>query len=206
MTNDELYEEIAALAVRASGVKRDKLTRNSRLLADLDIDGDDAGKFMAAFANDFDVEMEGCFWLRYFDDEGWDMLTPAMVLVGRIVSPGFKQSWDRARDAEREITLGHLVAVAEAKHWIDPGPEHRRQSSPRGAVARTLWIALPAFAALALLAFTAFGAIMLYGLATGAMGALNPLTAGTAILLAGFPLLMAWNSRRNIQRKLASAP
>lgn len=129
---EETYEAIAALAVQMSGAQRDRLTPQTRLARDLGLDGDEAGEFMDAFATKFDVDMEGFYWLRYFGDEGWNMLTPATTLVARALSPAFRRRWRAAQEAEREITLAHLTEVVEAGRWVHPGTEHlpSRKSHP----------------------------------------------------------------------------
>ncbi len=83
VTRDEIFEEIKALAIAYTELKPDKIVPDARLLRDLHLDGDDAAGFMAAFTNKFDVDMSGFYWLRYFGDEGWDYLAPAMIAVAR---------------------------------------------------------------------------------------------------------------------------
>lgn len=199
MTRDEIYEEIKTLVIAYAEVKPEKIVPNARLLSDLHLDGDDAAGFIAAFTNKFGVDMSGFYWLRYFNDEGWDYLAPA-VIAGARLHPDFDRRWRAALAEEREITLEHLVDVAEAKHWIHPNPEAARASSA-GLIATIIRYAVP----LPVLAFAVFGVIMLYGLATGALGEVSLVTAATAVAMTAFPLLLAWTAWRNIQRKLASA-
>lgn len=200
MTREEMFEELKALAIAYTEVKPDKIVPDARLLSDFGLDGDDASGFMAAFTNKFGVDMSGFYWLRYFGDEGWDFLAPAMIAVARL-HPGFDMRWCAALAEEREITLHHLINVAETKRWIHPGPEDARPHAT-GPI-RTIigWVM-----AAPILGFAALGVIMLYGLATGALGEVSLVTAATAVATTAFPALLAWTAWRNIQRKLASGP
>lgn len=200
MTRDEIYDEIVQLSVDLAGAKRDKLTPATRLVGDLGLDGDPAAAFMQAFKERFGVDMERFYWLRYFSDEGWDMLNPLIVSFARL-QPEFDRRWRAALAEEREITLAHLVTVAEAKAWIHPGPEHSiaRKRSRFAAL-------LVSAAALGVAVFGVLYAIALYGLATGALGEVSFVTAATMVAVIAFPLLLAWFGWRNIKRKLATAP
>lgn len=204
MTREEIFEEIATLAVQLAGAKRDKLTPQTRLVGDLGLDGDPAVAFVQAFSERFAVDMADFYWLRYFGDEGWNMLTSAMVLAAQAVSPRFRQRWRAARDEEREITFDHLVDVAEAKTWIHPSAAHRPSAKPN-TIGKAIGVGLTALATLGVAAFAVGGVVMVYGLAAGALGEVSPLSAATAALMTGLPVLLFWNAWRTIQRKLASA-
>lgn len=198
MTREEIFEELKALVIAYTGVKPDKVTRESRLLSDFGLDGDDASGFMAAFTNKFDVDMSGFYWLRYFQDEGWSFLEPSFIAAARL-NKGFDERWRAALAEEREITLEHLIDVAEAKKWIHPTAEATRTQKPSRH--RTI---IGYAAVLPVLAFAVFGLIMLYGLVIGALGKVSLVTAATAVVMTAFPLGLTWAAYTSIKRKLAS--
>ncbi|HRO04831.1 MAG TPA: DUF1493 family protein, partial [Terricaulis sp.] len=168
--------------------------------SDLGLDGDPAGAFMQAFKERFAVDMESFIWLRYFGDEGWDMLKPLIVALARL-DAGFDQRWRAALAEEREITLSHLVDVAQAKSWIHPGPAHAPLRKPSRLAAL-----LVSAAAIGVAVFAVLYAVAVYGLAIGALGEVSWVTAAALIAAAAFPTLLIRSAWSNIQRKLASAP
>ncbi len=195
---DALLAEIMETAAHYSG---GAVTADTRLYSDLGMTGDDAAAFIAAFANKYAVEMSGFVWLRYFDDEGADMMGPAIVLGASVLSPAFAVRWQAARDAEREITMAHLAEVARARVWHDPDETFRRKPklSP-------LTLAFSAAALLAMAFFFVTGVIVTHGLLTGAMGDTRVVTLiGVAAVGVLLPAFLAFASWRQIQRKLASA-
>jgi acyl carrier protein len=198
MSETDLFGEIAALAAKHGETSADTITPQTRLAGDLGLDGDDAHEFVAAFSEHYGVDFDGFVWLRYFGDEGWDFLRPTLVAAAKALSPAFARRWRAAQDAEREVTIAHLVEVAQAKRWRHPGPEHAVARRP-SAFATLLGAAM----SLPILALGAFGLIALYGLATGAVAA-RLLQGAVVVLMAAMPFYFGWVSWRNIQRKLAS--
>lgn len=123
MTDSELLQDIRELAARHSGCKLDIITPDVRLLQDLGLDGDDAEMFFAAFAQAYDVDIPDLHWPRYFGPEEVSALLP-WLFVGRKQDSVARRQWRAALDAEREIDIAHLVRIAKAGVWSDPGPEH----------------------------------------------------------------------------------
>jgi hypothetical protein len=199
MTPEELYREIAASAAQLTGRDTKDLTPAMCLHGDLGIDGDDASAFMSAFARRYDVDLSQLRWARYFDDEGWDLLQPLLVAAMSVANPRFAARWRAAVEAEREITLNHLVLVARTREWSDPVSARRRKQPGRLAQALSILAALP------VLVLGGVGALACFGYFTGRLGQTNLATALVMIALAVTPLLLAWGSWRNVQRKLASA-
>jgi len=197
-TEDAVLAEIIELARDQTGVKT--ITPHTRLYSDLGMTGDDAQEFMTAFAVKYDVDMGSFIWLRYFDDEGSDMMAPAIALAASVLSPSFAVRWLAAHEAEREITIAHLVKVAGERIWFEPSDALKRKPDPR--------VLTLIFSVLSVLvsAFFVFGsAVVLYALLAGDLGEKNLLVV-FGVIATGlvFPWL-AYASWRNIQRKLASA-
>lgn len=199
--DDQVLAEIIELARHQTGAKA--ITANTRLYADLGMTGDDAQEFMTAFAVKYDVDMESMVWLRFFDNESsmTDMLEPAMAMAISVLNPSFALRWQAAEDAEREITIGHLVEIARERKWRDPDAtfQRRRKVSVFGFV-------FSVFTALVFTCFVPFGVIAIYALLHGQLGAQNLLVIlGFAAVTIFFPLYAVYATWRAISAKLASA-
>lgn len=159
---DTILGEIIDLARDQTGAK--SITANTRLYADLGMTGDDAEEFMTAFAVKYDVDMGSMVWLRHFDNESSmaDLLEPAIVIAASILSPSFAVRWQAAQDAEREITIGHLVEVALAKAWRDPSEAFRRQQKPG-----TLGLIFSTITTFVFSGFAMLGVVVIYAFLNG---------------------------------------
>lgn len=196
--HDQVLAEIIELARNQTGAKT--ITAETRLYSDLGMTGDDAQEFMTAFAVKYDVDMESFVWLRYFGDEGSDMLGPAIALFASVLSPSFAVRWQAAHEAEREITIAHLVEIAAERSWRDPSDAFKRKRNP------LVLSLIFSIVAVLMSAFFVFGsALVLHALLSGKLGEKNLLVV-FGVIATGlvFPWL-AYTSWRNIQRKLASA-
>ncbi len=144
----------------------------------------------------FDVDLAGFHFLRHFAAEDFDLLAPAIVSVAGLICPTLRRKWMAALDAEREITVSHLLRIVEARRWIEPGETARRK---RGFSGARLLFSLAAI----LLLF----AMPLFFVAAAAY-APAPRSRLEYIAGAGFFLAvlayMALASWRGIRRKLAS--
>ena len=202
--SDDADDVLAEIIESAKAFTRAKtVTADTRLCADLGMDGDDADEFLAAFSARFDVDMSAMVWQRFFEGEPSmsDMLTPALVLGASALNPSFAVRWQAARQAEREITLQHLAEVARIKVWRDPS-----EASARHHKLSALTLIFSSAAVLILAFFVALGVIVIYAFLNGAMGEQRVLAlVGVAVMSIIFPAYLAYASWRNIQRKLASA-
>jgi hypothetical protein len=199
--SEDALSEIIAEAKSHTGAKT--VTAETRLHADLGMTGDDAERFLQAFAIKYDVDMSALEWQRYFENEPTmaDMLMPALVFGASVLSPTFAVRWQSAREAEREITIAHLAEVASTKVWREPDAGFRR--APK---ANALTLIFSALALLTMGLFVAIGIAVLYAFFTGALGERRVLVlvgiAATGIVL---PIYLAYASWRQISAKLASA-
>jgi hypothetical protein len=151
------------------------------------------------FEDRFKPDMGGFVWLRYFEDEGWDFLDPAVVMIGSLFSARIATRWAAAMAAEREITIAHLAEVTERGAWFEPGVEHHRaRSTGLGNV-------LSLIAAVAIVFLTLTGAIACYGYFSGGLGGVSWLTGVGLIAMTLAPLILVRHAIRNVRRKLASA-
>ncbi|MEZ5960327.1 MAG: DUF1493 family protein [Hyphomonadaceae bacterium] len=196
--DDAVLGEIIAAAKRATAAAN--IDANTRLYADLGMTGDDASNFMDEFAAKYAVDMSSFVWLRYFDDEGSDMMGPAIALAASILSPSFAVRWQAARDAQREITIAHLAEVARTTLWRHPGEALKTTRGP--GVLTLVFSSI----SIAIAVFFGLGSVLVfYALVAGELGEQNLLVA-LGVIATGlvFPAL-GYASWRKIRRKLASA-
>lgn len=105
-SRDDIWERIVRLAEESPSVgfrhvgKRQEFTRQTDLVADLGLVGDDASEFMDRYASEFDVKQGDYEASAYFDAEGLWIL------------PTF-----RKKKEKRHITLGMLYLAAKTGDW-----------------------------------------------------------------------------------------
>ncbi len=65
--------EVVELLAQQLGIPTSRISRTSRLLEDLGVDGDDAVELVDAFAGRFSPDLESLerHWSRHFGPEGW---------------------------------------------------------------------------------------------------------------------------------------
>ncbi len=197
---DTLLAEIVELVMQQTGAKA--VTAETRLYADLGMDGDDALEFLNTFAEKYDVDLSTIVWGNFFDDEGGiaDMLEPALVLAASVLSRTFAVRWQASRSAEREITIAHLADVARAKRWLAPDESFRRQIKmhPIGVIFSVITCVSLAF-------FVLLGGVVIYAFLNGELGDQKILVLLGIVAMGLAPIYLAFASWRQIQRKLASA-
>lgn len=141
------FDRVRALVSRASGVPEAEITLETRLLEDLGMDGDDGVAFLAAFADEFGVDLAPVAPLNYFNDEasftGYATLVPVLARL----SPAFRARVRRATRGMRALRVRDLVASARAGQWLRP-PLPRTDADltrlgPGGTVLLTGSVALP---------------------------------------------------------------
>lgn len=130
---EDVISAIAAMAKARSMRHVEHLGADTRLVADLGLKGDAAHAFLNQFAETYGVHMGMLRFRRFFEDEGFDPLAPALIFWLRRIDPGFAARMRAAEDGEREITIAHLAQVAARKSWFDPDVSARpRPREPEG--------------------------------------------------------------------------
>lgn len=205
----ELEAEIAAMAHARALNRVEAVGPDMRLRADLGIDGDSAQEFMRAFAEKYEVDLDRLIWRRFFREEGFDPLAPALVFWLRRLDRDFSYRWTRAEDAEREISIAHLARVAVAKKWSDPGADAKPAEGQKH-IGFVLLRGLLSLAPIALVLTLPVLMVLMVVLAA-ASGNWNVLVDNwwLVLFMAGLVALQGWiarNSWRSIERKLASVP
>jgi hypothetical protein len=107
-SGDSTKNEVLIFVARFARLPTNRIFPNSRVEADLGITGDDAWAFMEQFASRFGVSMTGFVHQDYFGPEGCNPLTQCWSLL-------FGKPLIR-----REITVQHLVSVAQVGCWLAP--------------------------------------------------------------------------------------
>ncbi|MCH7569643.1 MAG: DUF1493 family protein, partial [Deltaproteobacteria bacterium] len=103
-----------------SGVPETEITLETRLFEDLGMDGDDGAELLAAFGDEFGVDIRGLAPNNYFNDEttftGYSLMIPVIAFL----SPAFRAWVERASRGLRALSVRDLVASARARCWIAP--------------------------------------------------------------------------------------
>jgi acyl carrier protein len=73
-----MNESLEAFIVEMSGIRKEKVTSEARLLYDLRITGDDAVELLIAYGKEFNVDVSNFMAADYFEPEG-DPILPAIV-------------------------------------------------------------------------------------------------------------------------------
>lgn len=145
---DSLEQRIIQHLARERGMRADRIGRDSRLLQNLGMDGDDAVEFFQAFGAVFDVELDDLYenWDSHFAPEAGGpglfagvlsvvVVAGIVMLVGRVlVLPDWPLIasglalwfvlwflWPFGRKFA-PITVDDLVRAAEAGKWDKPAP------------------------------------------------------------------------------------
>lgn len=204
--SNDLVGEIAAMAQAKATRRVENVGPTTRLVADLGIDGADARAFMDALAENYGVSLGGMRWRRYFGEEGFDPLAPALVFWLRRLDRDFGLRWRQAESVAREVSIAHLARVTEAKRWLDPDvsarPPSREPRTVHGFIGAALLSLLPIFLVAIMPAMLAL--FLLAPLWSGDWSVVTRNLWLVAFMagLAAWQVWIARNSWRAIERKL----
>ncbi len=95
-TDEDIFNRIVAFVERERWKKQLPLSRDTRLVEDLKIEGDDAYEFMEKFVTEFKVDYSEFNYEQYFSKEVFDLLG--------IIASFFKKE----KESKRTLTLGDL--------------------------------------------------------------------------------------------------
>ena len=101
-----LEEQIIAFVADNTGVSADRLSRASRLVADIGLAGDDADDLFTAYSERFSVDLAGLD-LAIFGPEGCNPLGLIYCIVYIFKAPPHC----------RDVTIADLIASAEEGRW-----------------------------------------------------------------------------------------
>ncbi|MHA1528120.1 MAG: DUF1493 family protein [Alphaproteobacteria bacterium] len=114
------FDRVRGLVGGQSAVPVSEITLETRLFEDLGMDGDDGVEFLAAFGDEFGVDISRIAPNNYFNDEetftGYSLMIPVVAFL----SPAFRARVKRASRGLRALSVRDLVASARAGHWITP--------------------------------------------------------------------------------------
>jgi acyl carrier protein len=177
MHHQRHFDRVRGLVSGQTGVPESEITLETRLYEDLGMDGDDGDEFLAAFADEFGLDIGGVAPLNYFNDESalseYSMMIPAIAVVSR----RFRAHARRCVRGVRALSVRNLVASAQARRWIRP----QVARSDADVTRMTWWARL-------VLAGSAAGPALI-----GLRQYLSDgVTAGRAAEIATWTLLMLW--------------
>ena len=114
------FDRVRGLVSGQTGVPVHEITLETRLFEDLGMDGDDGAELLAAFGDEFGVDIRGLAPNNYFNDEttftGYSLMIPVIAFL----SPAFRAWVERASRGLRALSVRDLVASARARRWITP--------------------------------------------------------------------------------------
>lgn len=114
------FDRVRGLVSGQSGVPEAEISLETRLFEDLGMDGDDGDEFLAAFGDEFNVDISPVAPLNYFNDAssltGHSLMIPAVAYI----SPAFRTRVERAARGLKALSVRDLVATARAGRWITP--------------------------------------------------------------------------------------
>lgn len=96
------------------------LTLETRLFADLGVDGDDGHELLDSFAARFSVDMTGTDSFCYFDDEPPKVMFSELTWLIALLNDRFRAYVDQCLSARKEITIGDLYVSARLRRWDFP--------------------------------------------------------------------------------------
>lgn len=205
---DDVVSEIAAMAKARAARGVEHVGAETRLVADLGLKGDAAHAFLNQFAETYGVHMGMLRFRRFFEDEGFDPLAPALIFWLRRIDPQFAARMRAAEDGEREITIAHLAQVAARKSWFDPDESARaRPRDPKtlpGQIGMGLLTVPPLVLAAVMPAMLVLMVVLAIWSGNWSLIGRNLWLVVFMGALAGLQGWIATNSWRSIQRKLAS--
>ncbi len=114
------FDRVRGLVSGQTGVPVHEITLETRLLEDLGMDGDDGAELLAAFGDEFGVDIRGLAPLNYFNDESSTTGYSLMIPVVAFLSPAFRARVEAASRGLRVLSVRDLVASARAQRWITP--------------------------------------------------------------------------------------
>lgn len=205
---NDLVSEIAAMAQARSTRRLEHVGAETRLAADLGLKGDAAHAFLDEFAEKYGAHLGMLRFRRFFEEEGFDPLAPALIFWLRRIDRNFARQMQAAEATERDITIAHMARVAEAKTWFDPDaaakPKPREPHTLSGQIGAGLLSLVPIFLAVIMPAML----VLMLGLAVWSGNwSIVGRNLWLVALMAALSGLQAWiarNSWRAVERKLAT--
>jgi len=106
LKSDDIWLSILQFLFRKRGAYKIEFSRETELLSDLGIDGDDAVEFLEDFSKEFSVDVSHLEFDKYFNQESLDSVN----LISSIFSK-------KKRKMFLPITLGMLEECSKKGQW-----------------------------------------------------------------------------------------
>jgi hypothetical protein len=120
MGHQRHFERVRELVGRHTGVPEAEITPETRLVEDLRLGAEVGAGLLAAFADEFRVDLAAMAPLNYFDDDSFPAPVPSLLPLLAALSPRFRAWVGHAARGRRVLAVRGLVASARAGHWITP--------------------------------------------------------------------------------------
>lgn len=109
-----LEESVIDFVAENTGIKREKITLSSSLLADFGVDGDDGWGLIKLFGEKYKVDLTGFRYNRHFGPEACGNL---ILLIWYILSLKFLKKPEHDTTFT-PIHISDLIEAARSKKWI----------------------------------------------------------------------------------------
>ena len=117
MTPKSFEEKVVAFVADFTRYPADRIMPQTSLFGDIGIDGDDGDEILAAFMNQFDVDMRACRPV-HFGVEGFVPWAPLHWIHQAWLARTEKSSTPESRAGLVPITVQDLIESAKAKRWM----------------------------------------------------------------------------------------
>ena len=117
---DSLTKEVVQLVAQQTGVPSERISPQTTLFGDLGIDGDDAAELLAAFAEQFRVDLSEFESRRHFGGEGmWPHQIP--LFFWRLFR-SIRGDEPHEIGGVVPVRVGDLVRAAQEGRWVGSTP------------------------------------------------------------------------------------
>jgi acyl carrier protein len=105
---------VKEFVAKRTATQPDRLTLDTTLLGDLGADGADGWELIAAFGEEFGVDLSGFAFARHFCNEGG---ASPILLLESLVRQFLAKEDPHQIAGVTPITIRDLVEAAETRHW-----------------------------------------------------------------------------------------
>ena len=110
-------ERVMDFVAEFAGVKRERVTPDSTLFGDLNIDGADGWELIEKFGHKFQIDMSGFRVDKHFGPEGLPIYAPFVWLWLLVSLPFRKRRSAEDQAGLKQIRVSDLILAAKSGRW-----------------------------------------------------------------------------------------
>jgi len=117
---DHLEARVRKFVAEFCSVRPERIDRQTTLLGNLGVDGDDAVELFMAFEKEFQVDLSGLDLSKHFGSEGMSLLAPIYLLLLPIhlIICAIRRGKPLLRGGLVPIRVADLIAATERGKWV----------------------------------------------------------------------------------------